>query len=110
LPSLRRSANSLGGDTLRPACDKLTRFRGPNGFAVDHIAVFPSANTGNLVGAHHFDEQDAFWNSVPTSAAGVKAKIACFLDSGLSEGVTKEGLTRFLDTLYEATRLIAVQS
>jgi hypothetical protein len=43
---------------------------------------------------------------VPTTPEGVEAKIDAFLTTPSSNGVTHEGLKKFLGTLHETTRLM----
>jgi hypothetical protein len=52
------------------------------------------------------DEQEAFLRCVPTTPEGVEAKIDAFLTTPSSNGVTHEGLKKFLGTLHETTRLM----
>jgi hypothetical protein len=57
----------------------------------------------------------AFLDTVPTTLAGMKAKIAMLEDDQalsecLTSTMTNEPLLAFLNTLYESARILAVQS
>jgi hypothetical protein len=59
--------------------------------------------------------QQAVFDTVPTTLTGMQAKIdfamsADYITESLTNTETNEPLQKFLDTLYEAARLMAVQS
>jgi hypothetical protein len=63
-------------------------------------------------GDERFDAMHAVFETVPTTFAGLRAKIDFISDDHVTESLTEttDGWRDVLDTLYEAARMMAVRS
>jgi hypothetical protein len=89
-----------------PVYDAIRQYRAA-GNALDNYAGGGTAFEYARLEQTFFDTQAAFLDCIPTTGDGLRVKIAAFLDSPASV-VSGEGLRPFLDTLYQAARLMAL--
>jgi hypothetical protein len=97
---------SLAGD---PVFDAIRHYRAASN-ALDTYTGDDDTPEREQIEQTFFDSQSAFMDCIPTTVEGLRVKIVAFMDSPASDGITHAGLRPFLDTLYHAARLMAVQS